>query len=130
MVGTGIPLTNMIKKLYEGLDSKITMYLYNDNLEITGSLDERVLANKLSITDKFPHIAQMNNKPTSLYFQSVGEGEYLLAPISLINCHMALFREYTVSDFLKNATIPIFVSIVIILVIVMLALAIMNIGSL
>ncbi len=129
VVGTGIPLTNMIKQIYEGLDSKITMYLYNDQMEITGSLDESILDKKLSVLDEFPHLAETNSKPTELAFESVSDGEYLLAPINLVGWHMVLFVGYTMADFWRNAVIPIATSVVIILVIVVLALAMVNIIS-
>ncbi len=129
VVGTGIPLTNMIKQIYDGLDPKVTMYLYNDSMEITGSLDESILEKKLSVLDEFPHLKYIGNRPTELTFESVSEGEYLLAPINLVGWHMVLFTEYTMADFFKNAFVPIVVSVVIILVIVVLSLAMINIIS-
>ena len=127
VVGTGIPLTNMIKQIYDGLDPKVTMYLYNDSMEITGSLDESILEKKLSVLDEFPHLKYIGNRPTELTFESVSDGEYLLAPIKLVGWHMVLFTEYTMADFFKNAFVPIVMSIVIILVIVVLSLAMINI---
>ena len=129
IVGTGIPLTNMIRAIYDGLDPKVTMYLYNDSMEITGSLDESILEKKVSIFDEFPDLKYISNRPTELTFESVSEGEYLLAPINLVSWHMVLFTEYTMADFFKNAFVPIVVSVVIILVIVVLFLAMINIIS-
>ena len=127
IVGTGIPLTNMIRQIYDGLDPRVTMYLYNDSMEITGSLDESILEKKLSILDEFPHLKYIGNRPTELTFESVSEGEYLLAPINLVGWHMVLFTEYTLADFFKNALFSVVVSLVIILVIVVLSLAMINI---
>ena len=90
VIGPGILLTNMIKSIYAGFDPKITMYLYNDSLEITGSLDSSILEKKLSLIDEFPHLSEINNKPTQLTFESVSDGEYLLAPLRLIDWHMVL----------------------------------------
>lgn len=129
VVGTGIPLTNMIKQIYDGLDPRITMFLYNDAMEITGSLDESVMEKKLSVLDELPYLSEINNKPDGIVFESTVPGDYILAPINLVNWHMVLFTEYTMADFWKNAAVPLLVSIAILLVIVVLALAMVNIIS-
>ncbi len=129
VVGTGIPLTNMIKQIYDGLDPRITMFLYNDAMEITGSLDESVMEKKLSVLDEFPYLSEINNKPSEIVFESTSAGDYILAPIDLVSWHMVLFTEYTIADFWKHAAVPLIISIVIVLVIVVLALAMVNIIS-
>ena len=48
IVGTGIPLTDMIHDMYDGLDDSILMYLYNNSLEITGALDNSILEKIMS----------------------------------------------------------------------------------
>ena len=35
---------SLINEMYDGLDSRITMYLYNDAEEITGALDDSIIA--------------------------------------------------------------------------------------
>jgi len=128
IVGTGIPLTDMIHEMYDGIDSGTEMYLYNDSLEITGALDDSILEKKLSIFDEMPHLKDMeDNLPNDLLFKSVRAGEYLLAPINLVHWHMVIFTKYTMAQFWKNALVPLVASIVIILVIVILTIAMINI---
>ena len=127
MAGTGIPLQNFIDTMYKGLDKNTMMYLYNDLDEVTGALDSSILKEKRSIFDMLPFLSTTENKPTSSTFISTGDGEYLLAPLSLVKWHMVFFKPYTTADFLKNAALPFAASAVIIIIMVLLVVAILSI---
>ncbi len=106
IVGTAIPLTDMINDMYDDVDEKITMYLYNDSLEVTGSLDASILEQKLSILDTVPYLREVgDNMPRDIVYSSTSEGEYALAPIDLVKWHMVLFYPYTTADFLRHGTL-------------------------
>lgn len=127
IVGTGIPLQNFIDTMYKGLDDKVTMYLYNDKDEITGALDSNILKDKLNIFDKFPHLKNIDSKPDSLTFERTADGEYMLAPISLVKWHMAYYIPFSMSERIKYATIPTLIGIAITIVIILLIIAIVGI---
>lgn len=127
MAGTGIPLQNFIDTMYGGLNKSTTMYLYNDKDEVTGALDSSILKDKLSVYDMLPYLKSTDTKPENLSFSSTREGEYLVAPLSLVRWHMALFMPYTFADCIKNAIVPFVTSALIIAVIAILATAILSI---
>ena len=127
MAGTGIPLQNFIDTMYGGLNKSTTMYLYNDKDEVTGALDSSILKDKLSVYDMLPYLKSTDTKPENLSFSSTREGEYLVAPLSLVRWHMALFMPYTFADCIKNAVVPFVTSALIIAVIAILATAILSI---
>ncbi|MCH5283410.1 MAG: methyl-accepting chemotaxis protein [Treponema sp.] len=127
MAGTGIPLQNFIDTMYGGLNKRTTMYLYNDKDEVTGALDSSILKDKLSVYDMLPYLKSTDTKPENLSFSSTREGEYLVAPLSLVRWHMALFMPYTFADCIKNAVVPFVTSALIIAVIAILATAILSI---
>ncbi len=129
IVGTGIPLSDMIAKLYKDLNPKMTMLLYNKSMEITGSLDEGILEKKLSILDQFPHLKEIESQSKELLIDCTAEGNYLIYPLELVDWHMMIFIPYTITDFWENALVPFIVSIVLILVFVLLTVAIINIIS-
>jgi len=129
IVGTGVPLTDFIRTMYAGLDENIEMYLYNDLLEITGASDESILKDKIKITDRMPALKDIDNVPKECASYTRLEGEYVLAPIELVNWHMVLFVPYTQAEFWKNAYSSLIISIIVILVVVALSLAIVNIIS-
>ena len=56
MVGTGIELSSMLKSMVDGLDSDIEIYLYNNELEITGSRDTSIIEKKIPIVERMPHL--------------------------------------------------------------------------
>ncbi len=127
IVGTGVPLTDFIRTMYAGLDENIEMYLYNDLLEITGAADESILKDKIKVTDRLPSLKDFDNVPKECISQTRLEGNYVLAPITLVNWHMVLFVPYTQAEFFKNAYGSLIRALLVIAVIVALSLAIVNI---
>ena len=120
IVGSGIPLSNFISSMYAGLDSRVTMYLYNDSLEITGALDESILEKKLLVSDVMTHLKDLDAKPTEIAFESVHDGEYVLAPIDLVNWHMVLYREFTTADFFHYGMTALIIAIIVVVVMIVL----------
>lgn len=53
MAGTGIELDNFIGNCYETLSKGVTMYFFNDNKEITGSMEKQYLVDKLHIDNLY-----------------------------------------------------------------------------
>lgn len=106
MVGTGIPLQQFIDLMYKDLDDGIVMYLYNDKDEITGAADSSILKDKLSIYDKLPFLKKIDSKPTSIKFESSVAGEYLLAPLELVNWHIVQYAPFTTAKLLKYSLVP------------------------
>ena len=126
IVGTGIPLTDMIHDMYDGLDDSILMYLYNNSLEITGALDNSILEKKISVFDEMPHLKEMNNMPSDLEFTSVLSGEYLLLPIDLVSWHVAMFKEFTIADLLHYGTTAIVSAFIAMVVVIVLTIQIVT----
>lgn len=106
MAGTGIPLTDFINSMYIGLDEDIEMYLYNDNLEITGAKDSSVLSQNATLLNKMGDLAKTDAVPVSTTVYSAMRNEYVLAPLSLINWHMAMRIHFSAKQFLSNAITP------------------------
>lgn len=102
ILGTGIPLTDMIQEMYNGLDSLITMYLYNDGEEITGALDYSIVEKKMPILEKMPQIAELDYMAKDLSFESKSGSDYVFASIPLVGWHLAMQRDYTFNDFIVN----------------------------
>ena len=85
IAGTGVPIQYFVDSMYKGLNKKITMYLYNDKDEVVGSLDSSIIKDKLCIYDIFPYLKTIESKPTEIVFKQTLGGEYLLAPMTLVN---------------------------------------------
>ncbi|MBO4404958.1 MAG: methyl-accepting chemotaxis protein [Treponema sp.] len=129
LAGTGVPIQYFVDSMYTGLNEKITMYLYNDKDEVTGAKDSSIIKEKLSIYDVFPSLKDIDAKPTEIVFTETREGEYLLAPMSLVNWYMVLYCPYTMSEAFSHGILPFVVTIVIVLVITLLIFAIVSIIS-
>ena len=129
IVGSGIPISNFIDTMYNGLDKRVTMYLYNDLLEITGSLDDSIIEKKVSITEQMPFLADVETKPTDLAIHSSGSGEYLIAPMELVKWHMVLYRPFTMSDFWENAIIVIIAAVIASAIVIFLLVQILAIND-
>ncbi len=117
MAGTGIPLTDFIDSMYEGLPSDVTMYIYNDDLVITGAQDKSLLAQNVSVVSKIPDLEGLDLLPKQIIPQHSAGHEFLMAPLSLINWHMVFAKKYNFMVALKNCVGPLAVCLFVILVV-------------
>lgn len=117
IAGTGIPLTDFISSMYKGLDSSIEMYMFNDNLEITGAKDQSILAENFTVIDKMPELKNTNPKATALNVYHGTRYEFVLAPMDLINWHLAMGIEFGVKEFFTNALTPFVIALVVLFIV-------------
>lgn len=97
IVGTGIPLSEFVNDMYKNLPDGIEMYLYNNSLEVTGAKDQKILAEKPSITKFLPGL----NTETALTDKMISytkHGEYVINPIKVIGWNLVLFVPEQFSD--------------------------------
>ena len=126
VIGTGIPLTDMITEMYEGLDARTTMYLYNDGLEITGALDDSIIENKVSILNVLPQLESIDYMNKELDYATIKSSEYVLAPMNLVGWHMILFKTYSTIDFLSFGRVAIISGIIAAFIVITLAVQIIT----
>lgn len=97
IVGTGIPITEFVNDMYKNLPDGINMYLYNNSLEVTGAKDQKILAEKHSITEFLPGLD--NDKAlTDQMISFTKKGEYVIHPIKVIGWNLVLFVPAQFSD--------------------------------
>ena len=126
MLGTGIPLTSMINDMYNGLDSSIIMYLYNNAQEITGALDDSILEKKIPILEKMPQLSDFDIMPKDISFEDMGKSNYVLAAIPLVGWHLVMQKDYTLADFFKYGKTALIAGIVTVFIIIFLTSQILN----
>ncbi len=106
LAGTGVDLSDFVDMMYGNLQPGITMYFYNQDSEITGATDTKLLEDKVPITEKLPGIANLERFPQETQFHTAGEGIYALTPIPSVAWTMALFVPYTTGAFFAHALLP------------------------
>ena len=126
ILGTGIPLTDMIQEMYKGLDPLITMYLYNDAQEITGALDDSIIEKKLPILEKMPQVAELDYLTKDISFESKTASDFVFASIPLVGWHLAMQRDYTFADFILNGRTALIAGIITVIIIVFLSIQLVN----
>ena len=126
VIGTGIPLTDMISEMYEGLDARTTMYLYNNGLEITGALDDSIVENKESIINVLPQLESIDYMNKELDYATIKSSEYVLAPMNLVGWHMVLFKTYSGIDYLSFGRVAIISAIIAAIIVITLAVQIIT----
>ena len=126
VIGTCISLTDMINEMYDGLDSSITMYLYNSGDEITGAIDDSIVADKKLIADELPQITAINYKPSDVSFNTIGSGEYTIVPMELVGWHMVLFKSYSAEDFFTHGRTALIAAIISLIILITLTVQIIN----
>ena len=126
VIGTGIPLTNMIAEMYEGLDPRITMYLFNDGLEVTGALDDSIIENKVSILEVLPELESVEYMPEDVAFKTLKKNEYAFAPMSLVGWHMVLFNTYSTADYFSYGRVALISAVIAAIIVITLAIQIIT----
>lgn len=117
ITGTGIPLTDFINSMYSGLDDSILMYLYDENLKITGAQDKTLLADEVSLLDKMSDIPADMVAQSGITELSTVHNQYVIAPLSLINWHMAMRIPFSPKYFIINALTPFAICLAVIIIV-------------
>ena len=126
IVGTGIPLTNMVQEMYNDLNPSITMYLYNDGEEITGALDDSIIEKKIPVTDRMPQIKSLDYMTKDISFDSNSRSDFVFAAIPLVSWHLAMQTDYTLADFIKHGRTALIAGIITVIIIVVLSFQIIK----
>lgn len=107
ITGTGIPLGDFVDNMYRGLDSRITMLLYNEKLEVTGADDPAVIEQKVQLNTMLP-FQPKNPRASSLTVETSRSGVAVFAPVPIesLGWSLVMFMPYTLKDFLRHAVIP------------------------
>ena len=106
MVGTGIPIGDFTDIMFSTLDEDITMYFYNQQLEITGTRGNENLADKLLITSSLPELEGKELIYDELSFLNTVRGTYAFLPFKEIGWTAVLYVPYTFTQFLRHAIKP------------------------
>ena len=125
IAGTGIELSDFVDSMYKNLDPEITMYMYNANEEISGSLNLEHLENKVHIDEVLPELSRVEDlTPTEIKFLSTWKGEYCILPLTRVGWTLVLFVPFTFTSFIENAALPF--AIILVLFIILLIIFTVN----
>lgn len=108
VIGTGIPLSDFVNNMYTDMNNnkKNFMYIYNDNLEITGAANPSLIEEKKHIDTHISSLKGRNLKVSQNTFISTAKGEYMLVPMQNLGWTILLFAPYTFKQFLLFVLIP------------------------
>lgn len=112
VAGTGIPLQGFIDSMYEGLDSSVTMYLFDSNEGVTGATDSTLLENHENIRNLLPGLKDYQIDTSKVSKIVTNDGFYYFRPIESVNWTMVLYKPYNFSQFLQNMASALVVIIV------------------
>lgn len=98
IVGTGIPLSEFVNDMYRNLPDGIQMYLYNNNLEVTGARDQSVIAEKAPVM-KFLPVLNAEDALTDRLVHLSKHGELVINPIKVIGWNLALYVPEKLGDY-------------------------------
>lgn len=104
IAGTGIPLDGCFDSVFMNLDKDLALYFYNENGEITGSVNQSDIEEKLSIFSVFPEL-EGNNIETDIPEQFIAKsGLYVCSPVATVGWHILIYKEYTAKSVVKSTT--------------------------
>lgn len=108
VTGTGIPLGDFVARMYKNLPSNISMYLFNNKLEVTGAADETIIEKKLQLSSFLP-LDKVDPNTRALKAFSNKTGVYTVAPIPIegLDWSVVLYKRYTIAAFFGSCFIPV-----------------------
>lgn len=125
MIGTGVPLSTFVSSLYEDLDPKYMMYMYNNDLEIVGAKNTELIGQHMSLYDYIDGgVAEeiqkiMENKNRSeLERIRTQNGVYYVCSIPDLGWNIFTGYEPSKEIYITGTGIAVFVIITILLVVI------------
>ena len=109
LIGTGIPISDFVDSLYSDLPENCTMYIYNKNLETTGSTDLAHLESKVLITRVIPDFDGRESEISDIsgnMFIDEADTVYAFEPIEEIDWNIVISEGYTLHAFIVGAIVP------------------------
>ena len=108
LIGTGIPISDFVDSLYSDLPENFTMYIYNKNLETTGSTELSHLENKVLITRIIPDLEGNEDELITMENKFIDKPDtvYAFEPIEEIEWNIVVSENYTFSAFVAGAIVP------------------------
>jgi methyl-accepting chemotaxis protein len=114
VVGTGIELTGFIDSLYTDVSGGMSLYLFNRQGEITGSPDNQLLIDKVSLNDFLgaegeaiiSQTAGLDGMEVTTFLS--GSQEIAVGNIPLLDWHITAFAPITPSMFLSSPMTAVF----------------------
>lgn len=124
VTGTGIPLGDFVDKMYTNLPRNIKMYLYNDNMEVTGDKDPTIIEKKLQLSTMLP-LDGVNTKAQEFTTFATKSGVFAVTPVPIytLDWRVIFFIPYTPGAFLLNSILPILISFALIMLVIFLIVA-------
>ena len=116
LIGTGIPISDFVDSLYSDLPESCKMFIYNKNLEITGSTDLSHLEDKVLITRVIPDFEGREEELREMSCDFIDEEDsiYSFKPIEEIDWNIVVSKDCTFLAFLEGALVPSSISLVVI----------------
>lgn len=115
LIGTGIPISDFVETMYKNLPKNIKMFLYNDNLEITGSTNLKYLEDKTPLVDVISVLKGKEHLLTAkekIYISTV-KNVYAVEPLASIGWNFILYKSFGIVEFFENVTVPIVIILII-----------------
>ncbi len=116
LVGTGIPISDFVDSLYSDLPESCKMFIYNKNLEITGSTDLSHLEDKVLITRVIHDFEGREDELSEMSSDFIDEPNtiYAFKPIEEIDWNIVVSKDCTFLAFVEGALVPSSISLVVI----------------
>ncbi len=131
VLGTGIVLTEFIDSLYRSYSGSAELYFFNKLGEITGAKDSSLVAEKITLDQRFGDMGadilrRINSGSlTNGETFSMPQGEAAVGPVPALDWYVLALETLTLSDYLNSGVTALFAAM---LVIILVILTIINVS--
>lgn len=115
LIGTGISLSTFINSMYQNLDAKYDMHMYNNLLETTGSTNVKELEDKTQITQVLPDIKGHELTPNRVSYFTTKHNDYIILPIPSLRWYIIISKSFGFKDMISVSAMYLIVIVVLLL---------------
>ncbi|MCL2444254.1 MAG: methyl-accepting chemotaxis protein [Treponema sp.] len=126
LVGTGIGLTEFINSIYQNYSGDAALFLFNNDGEITGAQDSKLIADKVLITSHFSNIgteiftrAKLLKDGEYVYFET-SEGVVAVGKVPALEWYIVAIQKIKIMDILGSNMTFLFLAMIVVIAIILL----------
>ncbi|GHV92201.1 hypothetical protein AGMMS50268_27040 [Spirochaetia bacterium] len=136
IVGTAIEIGDFINSIYADLGPELSLYLFNNGLEITGARDSKLVEDKIQLGSYLKtqgaHILDARDKlrGTEVSTLSLGKEVIALGRIPLLGWYITAFTPVTTDRYLNSSMTLVFAAMLAVILIIFVIVNVFIVGAL
>ena len=124
ILGTGIDITSFVESIYKNYTGKAALYFFNENGEITGARDSKLVANKETMSHYIGHVGEeilanalkLESGEVNIFESSIGE--VAVSAVPALGWYITAIQPIGIADILGSTMTFQFLTMIIVIAVI------------